>query len=241
MRSESYSMAPITDTDLTKQDRTVILKRNDLIIDEKECQVVNFIDISTYKRLKQEKVNNELLRTLNTTVHHEMLAPLRANVEICKRLLIKLKQDKDALRLVQIMLVSSQMVMMHANDLLDSRIIEKGSFVPNLSLGSIIETAKEMIELMNSTLNERELTIVLEKTDQLEPNCAKFDKRRLQQVLLNLLSNAVKYSHSGTILVSINIFWLPNQDTMIEIRVKDEGVGLKEETIEKLFKPFSVH
>ena len=111
---------------------------------------------------KQEKVNNELLRTLNTTVHHEMLAPLRANVEICKRLLIKLKKDQDALRLIQIMLVSSQMVMMHANDLLDSRIIEKGSFVPNLSLGSVSETAKEIIELMNSTLNERELTIVLE-------------------------------------------------------------------------------
>lgn len=155
-------MTSITDSEQTKEDRTVILKRNDLIIDEKECQVVNFIDISTYKKLKQEKVNNELLRTLNTTVHHEMLAPLRANVEICKRLLIKLKKDQDALRLIQIMLVSSQMVMMHANDLLDSRIIEKGSFVPNLSLGSISETAKEIIELMNSTLNERELTIVLE-------------------------------------------------------------------------------
>ena len=155
-------MTSITDSEQTKEDKTVILKRNDLIIDEKECQVVNFIDISTYKKLKQEKVNNELLRTLNTTVHHEMLAPLRANVEICKRLLIKLKKDQDALRLIQIMLVSSQMVMMHANDLLDSRIIEKGSFVPNLSLGSVSETAKEIIELMNSTLNERELTIVLE-------------------------------------------------------------------------------
>ena len=162
LRSETYNMTSITDSEQTKEDRTVILKRNDLIIDEKECQVVNFIDISTYKKLKQEKVNNELLRTLNTTVHHEMLAPLRANVEICKRLLIKLKKDQDALRLIQIMLVSSQMVMMHANDLLDSRIIEKGSFVPNLSLGSVSETAKEIIEFMNSTLNERELTIVLE-------------------------------------------------------------------------------
>lgn len=155
-------MRPITNSEPNQFDRTVILKRNDLIIDEKECQVVNFIDISTYKRLKQEKLNNEILKTLNTTVHHEMLAPLRANVEICQRLLIKLKKDEHAMRLVQIMLVSSQMVMMHANDLLDYRVIEKGSFVPNLSLGSIIDTAKEMIELMNSTLAERDLTIVLE-------------------------------------------------------------------------------
>ena len=57
------------------------------------------------------------------------------------------------------------MVMMHANDLLDQRVIEKGNFIPNLSLGSIIETVKEIIELMNSTLTERDITIILEKSD----------------------------------------------------------------------------
>ena len=35
-----------------KEEKTVILKRNDLIIDGKECQVVNFIDISSFIRLK---------------------------------------------------------------------------------------------------------------------------------------------------------------------------------------------
>lgn len=138
------------------------------------------------------------------------------------------------------MLVSSQMVMMHANDLLDHRVIETGSFVPNLSLGSIFETVQEMVELMNSTLTERELTICIEDTKQNEPKSAKFDKRRLQQVLLNLLSNAVKYSHSGTILVSTYIFWLQNGHPMVEIKVKDEGVGLKPEILEKLFQPFAI-
>ena len=105
--SETYNMRPLSAKCLNQHQRTVILKRNDLIINEKECQVVSFIDISAYKELKQEKATNELLRTLNTTVHHEMLAPLRANVEICKRLLIQLKKDLHAKRLVQIMLVSS--------------------------------------------------------------------------------------------------------------------------------------
>ena len=62
------------------------------------------------------------------------------------------------------MLVSSQMVLMHANDLLDQRIIEKGSFVPNLSLESVINTINEIIELMNSTLTNRDLTILLKET-----------------------------------------------------------------------------
>ena len=62
------------------------------------------------------------------------------------------------------MLVSSQMVLMHANDLLDQRVIEKGSFVPNLSLDSVINAINEMIELMNSTLTSRDLTILLKET-----------------------------------------------------------------------------
>ena len=59
------------------------------------------------------------MKTLNTTVHHEMLAPLRANVDICKRLLENFKYEEASKKLIQIILVSSQMVMMHANDLLD--------------------------------------------------------------------------------------------------------------------------
>ena len=69
-------------------ERILILKRNDMIIDEKECQVVNFIDISTYRRLELEKENHAFLKTLNTTVHHEMLVPLQTNVQICKKLLL---------------------------------------------------------------------------------------------------------------------------------------------------------
>ena len=43
---------------------------------------------------------------------------------------------------------------------------------------------------------------------------------------MNLLSNAVKYSHGGTITVSIDIFFLPDGAPMVEIKVKDEGIGL---------------
>ena len=91
----------------------------DFYFDDYECQILNITDITSYKRLEQEKETNELLRTLNTTVHHEMLAPLSANISFCRKLLEKLYQDQWATRIIEIMLVSSQMVLMHANDLLD--------------------------------------------------------------------------------------------------------------------------
>ena len=69
------------------------------------------------------------------------------------------------------------------------------------------------------------------------PKLAKFDKRRLQQILLNLLSNAVKYSKVGEILVTAKIQRSEGCEMLI-IAVKDEGVGFKLEDIPKVFQPF---
>ena len=96
------------------------------------------------------------------------------------------------------------MVLMHANDLLDWRIIENGSFAANMTSGSISGAITEMVDLVNSTLTSRNLSVVKKLSKKLPKN-AFFDNRRLQQVLLNLLSNAVKYCQKGTIYVRAHI------------------------------------
>ena len=68
---------------------------------------------------------------------------------------------------------------MHANDLIDMRIIENGRFIPNMMTGSIEQAVKEMIDLMNSTLIDRDLHIKIQLPITL-PELALFDKRRLQ-------------------------------------------------------------
>ena len=98
------------------------------------------------------------------------------------------------------------MLKFHANDLLDSRIIENGTFLSNMASGSIVEAIQEMIDLMNVTIDRKNLRIKLLKYSKRQmPRWAKFDKRRLQQILLNLLSNAVKYCKMGEILVTVKM------------------------------------
>ena len=52
------------------------------------------------------------------------------------------------------------MVLMHANDLLDWRIIENGSFAANMTSGSISGAITEMVDLVNSTLTSRNFSVV---------------------------------------------------------------------------------
>ena len=67
--------------------KTIIVKRNALFFDNIECSVFNFTDITQYKKLKQQEEVNVLLKTLNASVHHEMVVPLKVNVELSYRLM----------------------------------------------------------------------------------------------------------------------------------------------------------
>ena len=63
------------------------------------------------------------------------------------------------------------------------------------------------------------------------------DTDKFQQILINLIDNASKYSNEGS-KVSINISQNYNENTL-SISVKDEGVGISQENIDKIFNKFS--
>ena len=112
---------------------------------------------------------------LNASVHHEMLAPLKANLEIAMRLLKSLKRE-DRKQMARTIIISSQILMLHANDLLDIRIIENGSFEPNYASDSVNEAIKEITAVVQMTLMQRNLTIDCNK---MKNPIMKFDRRRL--------------------------------------------------------------
>lgn len=63
------------------------------------------------------------------------------------------------------------------------------------------------------------------------------DADRLEQILINLVDNAVKYSPSGS-TVHIKAEFLPEDDTQIRISVRDEGTGIPQELLPKIFTKF---
>lgn len=82
------------------------------------------------------------------------------------------------------------MLLLHAQDLLDQRIIEHGSFVPSYGQSSVSDAILEIVDMVQLTVTSDQLTIKYNSSTHF---ALRFDKRRLQQVLLNLLSNAAKF------------------------------------------------
>lgn len=63
------------------------------------------------------------------------------------------------------------------------------------------------------------------------------DCDKLQQIVINLLENAAKYSNENTTIKLTTGF--SNQEEYVSLKVKDEGIGIKEEDFDKIFKKFA--
>ena len=72
------------------------------------------------------------------------------------------------------------------------------------------------------------------------PSILIIDKRRLQQVLLNVLSNAIKFQSVGVIDINVKLkrYKSKPSEMKLEISVEDHGIGMSEEEIKNVFKPF---
>jgi len=118
---------------------------------------------------------------------------------------------------------------------------------------SKIESGKMELELIPFDFHELFTscrTIVLPKAEEkgiilhfyAEPSIGKLplgDPAKLRQVLVNLLSNAVKFTNTGKVTLFSSINQKTENTITLNIEVKDSGIGMTKEQIEKIFKPFT--
>ena len=173
-----------------------------------------------------------------------MLGPLGANVQIAERLLKKV-QDKELKKMAKTFLISSKLLQWHANDLLDQSIIENGRLVATLNYGSANEAILELVPLVESIIGHKSLTFEW-RLDGVKDLYLKFDKQRLQQLVLNLASNAIKFQQHGVITVKAVILNLQQRlmhdskdESLLEVTVADTGIGMTPEELQRIFVPFN--
>lgn len=72
------------------------------------------------------------------------------------------------------------------------------------------------------------------------PNPVLADSYRLRQILLNLVGNAIKFTNNGAVSIVVNSKALPQNDQYeLTFAVKDTGIGIKRDRVDKLFQAFT--
>ncbi|MBT3877160.1 MAG: transporter substrate-binding domain-containing protein [Nitrospina sp.] len=174
---------------------------------------------------------NELKNKFLGIAAHDLRNPLTSVMGFTD-LILEMDLDEQEKRkyIVTINQVGGQMLNL-INDLLDVSVIESGKFEMVLRPENLKEVIENRIQLINLIAQAKQIQIKAELDDV---PAIELDTERISQVLDNLLSNAIKFSKSGTtILVSLN-----SSDNKINFYVRDEGPGIPEQELGKLFAPF---
>ena len=124
------------------------------------------------------------------------------------------------------------------NDILDISKIESGNFTLSPVEYHMASVLNDTVILNTSRINEKPVVFHLDISENL-PSKLYGDDLRVRQILNNLLSNAIKYTNEGTIVLSIHCVREGDSDVWMEIAVKDTGIGIRPENIEKLFSDYN--
>ncbi|MCH6256237.1 ATP-binding protein [Puniceicoccaceae bacterium K14] len=119
------------------------------------------------------------------------------------------------------------------DDILDISKIESGKLEITHGPVDLVDLIEEVAKAFEPTCLEKNLSfaIVIEKD---VPKEVETDASRLRQTLVNLVDNAVKFTETG----GVNIVLSATEEDQLSINVTDTGIGISQENLDNLFKPF---
>lgn len=124
------------------------------------------------------------------------------------------------------------------NDILDFSKIESGRMDLEEQPFDLRSCVEDSIELLATQAAEKKLDLAYDLEDGV-PSSVVGDVTRLRQILVNLVGNAVKFTAAGEVFVKVSLSDQSVASGSLHFSVRDTGIGIPEDKLERLFKSFS--
>ncbi|MEQ9200019.1 MAG: ATP-binding protein, partial [Rhodospirillales bacterium] len=174
------------------------------------------------------------------SMSHEIRTPMNGVMSMAE-LLDQTALDDDQRGMTTIIRQSSSALLGIINDILDLSKIEAGRLDIEMLKIDPGEITKDAGDLLALRAEEKGLHLVVDIDPRL-PRRLKGDPTRLRQILLNLGGNAVKFTEQGSVVLRLclpEVFQAEaGSDLLLRLEVEDTGIGLSEEQMSRLFRPF---
>lgn len=177
---------------------------------------------------------NRLKSYFISNITHELITPITVITSVMQ-LTKSNKHDEDFILKVnnaKIIDDNCNRLLRLINNIIDIDKYKYGNIALNLEKVNIVELSESVVTSILPYVKARNLEIIFDTTE--EEIMMNIDCNKIERVLLNLLSNAIKFSNKGG---TIRVNLIKNND-ILRIEVEDNGIGIKEDNLHKIFDKF---
>lgn len=200
-------------------------------IENPDVQMIEQLNIA---RDRADKANNAKTEFLSS-MSHEIRTPLNA-IDGFSQLILEEDNIDTIKEEAKDIMAASQNLLEIVNGILDISKIEADKLeIVNVEYEPT-KIFEEVGKLAKSRIGEKPVEFKMHIAEDL-PDYLNGDYTRIKQITLNLLTNAVKYTKNGYVDFSVRCVTQDHICRLI-IMVKDTGIGIKKENVDKLFEKF---
>ncbi|MCC9599106.1 PAS domain S-box protein [Stieleria sp. JC731] len=206
--------------------------------------VVTFVDIT--KRREEERRLRHMQREADAAnaaksrflanMSHELRTPLSAILGFTQIVDEEIENEEVRDKLATIKR-NGEYLLRLLNDVLDLSRIESGKFSTDPMVIRLDEFLTDIEQTMQMRAIEFETELKVELENPL-PESLNTDPARLRQILINLTSNSIKFAAGGHAKVVVRHHQRDDGQWM-EFEVSDDGIGMSQEQVDRLFEPFT--